>query len=425
MSPLSVFLLECALLIALPAIAWRYLGLRRIAPLAMIQIAIGLALGPSVLGRVMPGVEAFLFPPGNIPRLDGIATLAVAVFAFVSGMRLDDGMVRNGHPHSLVIAAGGFLAPLILGSGLGYWLAVGDPGLIGHHASAWQFACGFGVCLAVTALPVLASLLVEMGMAQSALGQRALAYSAMNDAIMWITLFLLVTAAAGTQVSLSWHFALILAYLTVTLLVSPRLMPWLAARRPATGKEGGIDDTTLVVACALALCSALVAEYIGLDYILGAFLSGVSMPARIRTSLIQKLDWTTMLVLMPFFYMTTGLKIQADLVSLPLLAIVTAATAAAVIGKILGIAVPAILLGEPWRQSLALGALLQSKGLMEVLVITALTDAGIVGPEVFSVIILVAIICTVAARPLAGIFLGKTGLDRAMRQALPADRSWQ
>lgn len=407
MSSLSIFLLECAALIALPMIAWRYLGLRHVAPLAMIQIAIGLALGPSILGRLMPNMEHWLFPIANIPKLDGISTLAVSLFTFVCGMRLDEGMVAaSGRSSSLTIAASGFLMPLVIGSGLGYWLAMSDPGLIGKNASQLEFAFGFGLCLSVTALPVLASILLEMGIVKSPLGQRALALAAMNDAISWTAVFVLITVVADSHVSFLRYFTLILAYLAGVLFVLPRLLQIIP--RLTHGRQWEpADNTVLAVACALALCAAMFAEYIGLDYILGAFLGGVAMPAKIRMQLIQKLDWPVVFVMMPFFYIITGLRIEADLVSPALFAIVLSATGVAITGKILGVAIPLIAQGEPWRSSLALSALMQSKGLMEVVVITILTNAGIVGTEVFSVIILMAVVCTVAARPLTTLFMGK------------------
>jgi Kef-type K+ transport system membrane component KefB len=401
MSPLLVFILECAMLVAIPMVAWRYLGLRRITPLAVVQIVVGLALGPSILGRLAPDIQQILFPDENVAKLSGVATLGVVIFAFLSGMHLDDKMARIARPASLAIAVGSFFVPLVLGAGLGYWLAIADPALIGPKAEAWEFSSGFGICIAVTALPVLTSLLKEMGIIDSDLGQQALGCAAMNDAALWAIVSLLLVMVAGSQAGDAWHVLWIPAYLLAMLFLVPWLMQRLLAR---AGSEN--DDTILVLACVAGLCSSLVSEYAGLGYLLGAFLGGVAMPHAVRAPLIRRLDWSTTLLFMPFFYMTTGLRTDADLASASLIGIVAAATAVAIFGKTAGVAVPSILMGEPWRRSLALGTLLQSKGLMEVLVITVLADAGIVSTQVFSVLILVAVICTTAAMPLTYLAAG-------------------
>ena len=402
MSLVESLVLEAAILVGLPYLAWR-LGFRHIAPLALVQIVCGLCLGPSILGQISPYIQQSLFGAASLGSLAGVATVAVVLFTFVSGMHLDTKVFGGASKADLGIALSSFLVPLLLGAGLGYWLAMGDPGLVGPNATPWMFAVAVGICIAVTALPVLAALLKEMKIVDSQLGQQALGFAAMTDAVLWISISALLIISVGARGDGLWHLALVPLYLVAAVIILPRLM------RQATkisGRNGEGSDTVLIVACTLAFSSAFVSEFTGLGYVIGAFLAGVAMPTEIRVALIQRLDWPVTLLLMPFFFMVTGLRTEADLLSLPVLGMAAAATAIAIVGKVGGVMVPAILLGRNGRRSLALGVLLQSKGLMEVLVVTVLIDAGIVTLSVFSALILVAVFCTILAMPLTRLIIG-------------------
>jgi Kef-type K+ transport system membrane component KefB len=403
MSLVGILAAVGAILIGLPYLVWRYFGLRHIAPLAVVQIVCGLSLGPSILGRISPEIQHFLFGPTTTASLSGVAAIAVVLFGFVSGMHLDAKTFRGASRADIGIAVSSFVIPMLLGLGFGYWLAAGEPTLVGPKATPWLFATGFGICIAVTALPVLAALLKEMGIVESALGQQALAFAAMTDGGLWIAVSALLIVAAGSQSDVTWHLALFPIYLVVTVVILPWLMRRILSTRDSNGEK---SDAVLIVACTLAFASACASEFVGLGYVVGAFLAGVAMPGDIRDALIRRLDWPVTLLLMPFFFMTTGLRTEADLLSPSVLGMAGAATILAMAGKIGGVIVPAIAFGRNPRRSLALGALLQSKGLMEVLVVTVLIDAGILTTPVFSALILVAVFCTVAAMPLTRLIIG-------------------
>ena len=376
----------------------------------MVQIVCGLSLGPSILGRVSPDLQHFLFGPATTASLSGVAAIAVMLFGFVSGMHLEAKTFRAASRADMAIAVSSFIVPLLLGLGFAYWLAVGDPTLVGPKATPWLFAVGFGICVAVTALPVLAALLKEMRIVETALGQQALAFAAMTDGGLWIAVSVLLIVAAGSQADATWHLALFPVYLVVTVVILPRLMRRILSTR---GNNGEKSDAILIVACTLAFASACASEFVGLGYVVGAFLAGVAMPGDIREALIRRLDWPVTLLLMPFFFMTTGLRTEADLLSPAVLGMAGAATILAMTGKIGGVVIPAIAFGRNPRRSLALGVLLQSKGLMEVLVVTVLIDAGILTTTVFSALILVAVFCTIAAMPLTWLIIGTNGTREA------------
>ena len=404
MSSVGILAAVGAILIGLPYLIWRYLGLRHIAPLAMVQIICGLSLGPSILGHVSPGLQQFLFGPTTTSSLSGVAAIAVMLFGFVSGMHLEAKTFRSASRADFGIAISSFVVPMALGTGFGYWLALGDPNLVGRNATPLLFATGFGICIAVTALPVLAALLKEMKIVDTALGQQALAFAAMTDGGLWIAVSALLIVAAGSQAeATTWHLALVPVYLIVTVVI----LPWLMRRALSVRENNGEkSDAVLIVACTLAFSSACAAEFVGLGYVVGAFLAGVAMPDDIREALIRRLDWPVTLLFMPFFFMTTGLRTDADLLSPAVLGVAAVATLLAMAGKIGGVTIPAIAFGRNPRRSLALGVLLQSKGLMEVLVVTVLIDAGILTITTFSALILVAIFCTLAAMPLTRLIIG-------------------
>ena len=210
-----------AILIGLPYLAWRYLGLRHVAPLAVVQIVCGLSLGPSILGHLAPEFQQRMFGPATTASLSGVATIAVVLFGFVSGMHLESRSFRGASRGDLGIALSSFVVPLLLGLGLGCWLAAADPGVVGPKATPWQFAAGFGICVAVTALPVLAAILKEMGIVDTALGQQALAFAAMTDGGLWIAVSALLLLAAGSHAESGWHLALFPGYLVLTVVLLP------------------------------------------------------------------------------------------------------------------------------------------------------------------------------------------------------------
>lgn len=417
MSSVGILAAVGAILIGMPYLVWRYLGLRHVAPLAMVQIICGLSLGPSILGRVSPELQQYLFGQTTTSSLTGVAAIAVMLFGFVSGMHLEAKTFRSASRADFGIAISSFVVPLLLGTGFGYWLAVGDPNLVGRNATPLLFAAGIGICIAVTALPVLAALLKEMRIVETALGQQALAFAAMTDGGLWIAVSALLIVSAGSQTEGTWHLALVPLYLVVTVAILPWLMRRTLSMRESNGEK---SDAVLIVACTLAFSSACAAEFVGLGYVVGAFLAGVAMPGDIREALIRRLDWPVTLLLMPFFFMTTGLRTNADLLSPAVLGVAAVATMLAMAGKVGGVAIPAIAFGRDARRSLALGVLLQSKGLMEVLVVTVLIDAGILTIPTFSALILVAIFCTLAAMPLTRLIVGT---DRRREATLGARSS--
>jgi Kef-type K+ transport system membrane component KefB len=227
-------------------------------------------------------------------------------------------------------------------------------------------------------------------------------------------------ATGGTGVIIS--LVLLPVYLLIMVRVVRPLLGWLVTCRMQNGE---VRERALAVVGAMTIASALATEAMGLHYILGAFVAGVVTPENLRKPILDRLQVMTVAVLMPFFFMLTGLRTLIDPASSAFLEIFVAATVVAVIGKVGGSAITARLTGESWPTALGLGALLQTKGLMEVIVLTILLDAGIISANVFAALILMAVVSTALAMPLARVMLAQTtGRRTAAPAGLPGPQVW-
>jgi len=377
-------------IVLLPWLLWRIRGVRQVAPLAVVQILAGLALGPSCLGRLAPGLEAELFSRPVMGMLDGAASLGVLLYVFVTGLHLDPAVLRQDGRLLAPVALGSVAVPLALGAGAGWWTLQAVPDALGPRGDSAAFITAVAICVAVTALPVLAAILQEMGRLGTRMGQVALALAALNDAALWAGLAVLLAFAGN-----AWSAGLLSlgaagAMFAILLFVV----------RPALGRVARAGDQTLLVVClALAVAAAAMSEALGTGDLIGAFVAGAIVPPACRERLLARVEMVTATVFLPFFFMSTGLKALIDPGSASFLLVLALATAASVIGKVAGTALPARRLGFSWAESLALGAMMQTKGLMEVVVLAVLHDAGLMGGQVFSSMVGMAVICTVATAP--------------------------
>ena len=392
MNTKASFLLVSFLIVILPWLLWQWRPVRRFAPLAVVQIMAGVILGPSCFGLWAPDPHQALFTRPVLSLLDGVAGIGVLLYVFATGLHLDTAALQRDTRRLGVLAAGSITAPLILGLGAGLWMLAHVPGALGTSGTKAGFLAAVAICIAVTALPVLAAILQEMGLLPTRLGQQALAVAAVNDAALWLMLaILLPLTARGGEASPLLNLGLsVLWFAVLALLVRPALL-----------RLGRLSDQSmLVIGTALAILSSCLSEALGTGYLIGAFAAGAVMPAPWRAPILARLEMLTATVLLPFFFMSTGLKALIDPGSASFLAVLVVATGATVIGKVAGTAVAARFVGYDWRQSLSLGAMMQTKGLMEVVVLAVLHDAGLIGREIFSAMVGMAVICTLITAPL-------------------------
>jgi len=388
--PIALFLFQATLLIAGPWALWRLTGIRHIAPLAVLQICAGVLLGPSVLGVLAPAAQAALFPADSVPKIGAVAQLAVVLYSFCTGMHLDHREVAKAQGTG-TIATASFLLPMVTGAIMAVLLAQAVPSILpdGMTSPSFSFIAALALLTTVTALPVLAALMRETSILHTAFGQRALGLAAINDAGMWLGVALILLAVAPSA-----EGAHLVALPVLALLIGG--VSLVLRRTTVADDSPGLQ----VLLCAYAALAAAISEMGGVGYVIGAFAAGVTVPFRYRQAMIDRLEWPALFILMPFFFMATGLRIREDLLSPQLIGLVLVLSLTAMAGKMIGSAIGSRMAGLSWKDGAAIGAALQTKGLMEVLVATILLDHGVIGQALFAPLILMALICTVATTPI-------------------------
>ncbi|HKY38177.1 MAG TPA: cation:proton antiporter [Polyangiaceae bacterium] len=397
LTPLALLLAQiAAILLASRAVA---LVTRRLGqPLVIAEMVAGIALGPSLLGLVWPSAYGVLFPTSSMPALKMLSQFGLVLFMFLVGLELDPALLRGRRRASVLISNVGILLPFVLG--------VGSAWLI-HETHAPKgvpflpFALFLGTALSVTAFPVLARILSERGLTQSRVGAIALACAAVDDVSAWCLLaFVAAIARAGALGEAIWTVGLAAVFSLFMLVVA---RPLLRRFGSAVAEQGGLTSTRLVVVFVLLLASSGITELIGIHALFGAFLFGVVMPKEdgLAAELAGKLESTAVLLLMPLFFAYSGLRTHIGLlggagewaVALGLIAVAT-------LGKFGGGTLAARVTGLNWREAGAIGVLMNTRGLMELIVLNVGMDLGVITPTIFTMLVLMALVTTFATTPL-------------------------
>jgi Kef-type K+ transport system membrane component KefB len=363
------------------------------------EIAAGIIIGPSLLGAVAPAVSATLFPADSLAVLQMLSQIGVLLFMFVIGVELDASHIRGRTRTAIAVSHFSIAVPFVLGVLLALLLYRGSAPIgVPFHA----FALFLGVAMSITAFPVLARILEERQLTATPLGTTALTCAAVGDATAWTLLAFVsavttsgsVAATLLTMVGLSVAFILLAVYV-----VRPSLVRLLDSTRRADA----LSREHIALVLGVALLSALTTEVIGIHALFGAFLAGVVMPAdaTFRRLLRERLETITSVVLMPLFFAFTGLRTEIGLLNDPsdwitCLAIIVVAT----VGKMGGTIVAARWTGLAWYESVALGALMNTRGLMELIALNVGYDLGILTPKVFTMMVLMALVTTAMTGPL-------------------------
>ena len=309
------------------------------------------------------------------------------------------------------------MVPTALGTLAGYWCIARHPRELAPGISPTEFSLAVGICTGMTALPVLGAILREMDLLGRRIGHLALGIAGVNDTVLWIFLSALLMMVDGQAIGAPGaltRFLFVPVYLVVMVrVVRPRLASLVIARM----RDEVLNERAVVVVGAVTITSALATEAMGLHYIIGAFVTGAVMPDNLRKPILDRLQVMTVALLMPFFFTLTGLRTAIDPSSAAFLELFIVATVVAVTGIIGGTGVASRLVGEPWPRALALGALLQTKGLMELIVLTVLLDARIISANVFGALVLMAIVSTTLAMPVARLMLAQE--NKRHRRAPP------
>jgi len=401
------------LALALIIVAARGMGalFRRVRqPPVIGEMIAGILLGPSLLGRFAPDASAFLFPPSVTPLLGIIAQVGVVLFMFLVGLELDTGVLRKRTEASVAVSHASITVPLVLG---GCLAALLYPTLSSSDVPFFAFALFMGVSMSVTAFPVLARILTDRRMHKTPLGIMALTCAAVDDVTAWCLLAFVVGVANSTPESGGLTLILAVGFVALMLgLARPRIHAWLT-RHPAH-----VSHNMMALVLVGLLVSALATEAIGIHALFGAFLFGAIIPhdSSLAHEVSDKLTDLVVVLFLPTFFAFTGLRTQIGLVSgMTQWLVVAAIIAVATLGKFGGSYVAARLTGLGARDAAAIGVLMNTRGLMELVVLNVGLDLRIISPTLFAMLVLMALFTTFMTTPLLHLIVQKPSdaVDRA------------
>jgi Kef-type K+ transport system membrane component KefB len=395
-SPLSILLLQVIVIVA----AARLLGalFQKIGqPPVIGEMVAGILLGPSLLGLVAPGVQTFLFPVASLGGLRMLSQIGVILFMFVVGIELDVQHLRQQAHAAVMVSHASIVVPFFLGCGSAL-LLYRSLAPAGIPFSA--FALFIGVAMSITAFPVLARILEERQMTRSHLGSTAIACAAVDDVTAWCMLAVVVAIVKANGLGGSLlTIGLTLLFIAVMLFVIKPLASRISVRPEGQAASVGLLATLF----SFVFISALFTEMIGIHALFGAFLAGVCMPpdSALRHFLRERLETFSSVLLLPLFFAFTGLRTQLGLLAdWQSWLICGAIVLVAIAGKLLGSMGAARWTGMSWGDSFSLGVLMNTRGLVELIVLNLGYDLGILSPRIFTMLVLMALITTFMTGPL-------------------------
>jgi Kef-type K+ transport system membrane component KefB len=374
------------------------------------EIVAGILLGPSLFGTTVSGQ---LFPTDIMPALSGLANVGLVLFMFIIGYELDRATVLGRGRVAVSVSIGSIVLPMVLGVLLAAWLAPR------HDVTrVTPFALFVGAAMAVTAFPVLARILADRGMLRTEVGGLALASAAVDDVAAWSLLALVVTVAAADGQA-PWQLLLAVPYLLLMLFAVRPLLGRLIAARARAGRL--TPSLTAIVLVGLLLSSAAT-EMLGLHAIFGAFVFGAVMPgaAELRQDMLERLEQVSVLLLLPVFFVIAGLKVDLSTVGGSGLVELVAILVVAVTGKFVGAYVAARLNRVPARRAGALATLMNTRGLTEIVILTIGLQLGLLDGQLFSMMVVMALVTTVMAGPLLNVLYPKRMVARDLLERQPA-----
>jgi Kef-type K+ transport system membrane component KefB len=394
MPELKLLFLQMAVILTtarLIAVAFRFIG----QPEVMGEMAAGILLGPSFLGRISPVMMNRLFPAGGLGSLYALSQLGLVLFMFLVGLEVRPGSLRGSAKSVIIASQASIMAPFLLGGVLAWSLYP----RLGNGAPRLPFVLFLGAAMGITAFPVLARILADRNLTHTRVGVFALSCAAIDDLTAWC-LLAVITVIARPEMNQNprpWHFAALIGYiLAMVFLVRPalrRLLP--ASATPDRARFGA--------AMIFLLLSVWATEALAVHALFGAFLAGIVMPkgGQLQEGLRDRLESVTLVLLLPLFFAYTGLRtIIALLNSVELWLLCGLIVMVAVGSKLLVSGVIVHASGMPWRESLAVGVLVNTRGLVELVILNVGLDLHILSPTLFSMMVIMALATTLMTAPL-------------------------
>lgn len=367
-------------------------------PQVVAEMVAGVLMGPSLLGWLWPEAQAWLFPKESLTILYVISQMGIALYMFLVGVEFREDHLIERFRSAASVSLAGMIVPFILGGLIGYWLH-GQPGFFGSKAHIWDATLFLGAAMSITALPTLARIIDERGLAGTMLGTLALAAGAFGDAAAWGVLALVVASFDHNWWLAAKTIGGGIGYGLFVLILGRR---WLAKLGTMVEEKGQMTHSMLAFTLVLMMLCAWFTDLIGIYAVFGAFLLGAAMPRGLLTRELQRqLEPLTVVLLLPIFFTYSGLNTRLDLVHTPqLLFIALLILAAACVGKGGACYVAARWHGEDHRTSLAVGTLMNARGLMELIILNIGLQHGIIQPPLFAIMVVMAIATTLMTAPL-------------------------
>ena len=398
MQQLSTLLIQIVVIL----ITARVIGLlfRRIhQPHVIGEMVAGILLGPSLFGWLAPGISTWLFPPASLGSLNALSQIGMVVFMFLVGLEFDPHNFVSRKSAALVISHTSIIAPFLLGSLLALYLY---PRLSDDSVSFTAFALFMGTAMSITAFPVLARILTERNLIHTSLGVLAISCAAVDDVSAWSILAGVVLLARSNSafLSLLLAFAALASFILVMLFAAP---PLLRKLELAYHKQGKISQGVLSIVLLIMMLSAWITEQLGVHALFGAFLAGIVMPKAddFAHALTAKLKDVTVVLLLPLFFAFSGLRTSVGLLrSREMWFYWALICAAAIAGKFGGATLAARVTGIPWREASAIGVLMNTRGLIELVALNIGLDIHVISPALFTVMVLMALVTTLMTSPI-------------------------
>jgi Kef-type K+ transport system membrane component KefB/nucleotide-binding universal stress UspA family protein len=394
---LTLLLVQIAVILAASrglGVGARWLG----QPLVIAEVLAGILLGPSLLGWAWPEGMAALFPTTSLPVLKMLSQVGLVLFMFLVGLEFDPKLLKGRAHSSIAISHTSIALPFLLGAGAAFWLydVYSTP-----DVSFIAFLLFLGAAMSVTAFPVLARILSERHLLTSRVGAIAIACAAIDDVTAWCILAFVVAVARSAGLAQAvWTTGFAMGFIAAMLLL---VRPFLRRLTMQARSRDGLTPGAVAFALLLLLLSSTVTELIGIHSLFGAFMFGAILPkeGHLAEALADKIEAVAVVLLLPLFFAYSGLRTEIGLVNQPREWLVTAAIVLlATLGKFGGSAVAARLTGLRWREASAIGILMNTRGLMELIVLNLGMDLGVISPTMFTMLVIMALVTTFATSPI-------------------------
>lgn len=394
--PLAILLAQIVMIILVARLfGWVFKKIGQ--PTVIGEIIAGIVLGPSLLGLYFPGFSATLFPIESLGNLKFLSQIGLILFMFVIGMELDIKVLKNKASEAVVISHASIVIPFALGIGLSYFVF---NRFAPEGVQFLSFSLFMGIAMSITAFPVLARIVQEREIHKTKLGAIVITCAAADDITAWCLLAVVIAIVkAGDFISSLYVISLAVIYVLAMIFI---VKPFLKRIGDLYGSKDSIGKPVLAIFFLFLILSSYATEVIGIHALFGAFMMGSIMPdiAKFRMIFIEKVEDVAVILLLPLFFVFTGLKTEIGLINDPYLWKVTGAIImVAVAGKFLGSALAAKFVGQNWKDSLTIGALMNTRGLMELIVLNIGLELNVLTPEVFTMMVIMALVTTFMTGP--------------------------